>query len=208
MDPFLFRIDRSKDNALYYWVPFLGWFYRWRLSLVMGLLGDREVGRVLDVGYGYGVLAQRLSPVATTVVGVDHHTYHAHVHQRLTRKGIRFLPVRADAFALPFPAGAFDTVVCVSVLEHLAPLTSAVAELARVVRPGGVVVAAFPPKSRLTAACFKLIGFDDARFHPNDERAILAALSARFLVDRVVTRPRRAPLFVVARCWNGRGHGS
>lgn len=52
--------------------------------------------------------------------------------------------VRGDALALPFPDGAFDRVIAAEVLEHLPADDRAVAEIARVARPGGLVVVTVP----------------------------------------------------------------
>jgi len=52
--------------------------------------------------------------------------------------------VRGDAFRLPFADGAFDKVICAEVLEHLADDTAAMAELARVLRPGGMIAISVP----------------------------------------------------------------
>lgn len=67
----------------------------------------------------------------------------------------------ADARALPFPDGSFDTVVCVSVIEHIAGDgdRTAMAELRRVLRPGGVLhlttnVAARPGEVRTAAPVY------------------------------------------------------
>ena len=52
------------------------------------------------------------------------------------------LPVRfacADAMGLPFSEDSFDVLVSRSAMEHIAPLGPALAEMARVVRPGGVI---------------------------------------------------------------------
>ena len=50
----------------------------------------------------------------------------------------------ADAHDLPFPPGSFDLVVAVAVLEHVAEPTRCVAEIARVLKPGGHVYAVTP----------------------------------------------------------------
>jgi SAM-dependent methyltransferase len=52
--------------------------------------------------------------------------------------------VRGDVAALPFGAAAFEAVVCGEVLEHVADDAAAVAGIARVLRPGGVLVATVP----------------------------------------------------------------
>jgi len=52
--------------------------------------------------------------------------------------------VRGDALRLPFPDGAFDKVICAEVLEHLPDDSSAMAELSRVLRPGGLLAISVP----------------------------------------------------------------
>lgn len=52
--------------------------------------------------------------------------------------------VRGDALALPFPDGSFDRVIAAEILEHLPDDESAVAEITRVVRPGGLVAVTVP----------------------------------------------------------------
>ena len=55
-----------------------------------------------------------------------------------------FLVLRADALRLPFAAERFDRVICSEVLEHVPDPRGAVAELARVLRPGGLMAASVP----------------------------------------------------------------
>ncbi|HEX2294113.1 MAG TPA: class I SAM-dependent methyltransferase [Actinomycetota bacterium] len=56
----------------------------------------------------------------------------------------RLVAVRADARALPFAAGSFDRVVASETLEHIADDSVAMAEIARVLRPGGRAVVTVP----------------------------------------------------------------
>jgi SAM-dependent methyltransferase len=52
--------------------------------------------------------------------------------------------VRGDALRLPFADGAFDRVICAEILEHIRDDRAAMAEVARVVRPGGLVAVTVP----------------------------------------------------------------
>lgn len=52
--------------------------------------------------------------------------------------------VRADAARLPFPDGAFDLVIAAEILEHIPDDRAVIAELTRVVRPGGTVAVTVP----------------------------------------------------------------
>lgn len=66
---------------------------------------------------------------------------------RVVQTDVAFAPhvdAIADAHDLPFPAGSFDLVVAVAVLEHVAEPTRCVAEITRVLAPGGHVFAVTP----------------------------------------------------------------
>lgn len=52
--------------------------------------------------------------------------------------------LRGDALALPFPEGSFDRVIASEVLEHIPHDTAAMAELFRVLRPGGIAAVTVP----------------------------------------------------------------
>jgi len=91
--------------------------------------------RVLDVGTGEGQVA-RLAAAggATAVVGVDP-TWSQVVAARRRGGGPAF--ARAAAAALPFADQAFDAVVACLVFEHIEEVDRAIAEVSRVLRPGG-----------------------------------------------------------------------
>ncbi len=90
--------------------------------------------RVLEVGTGEGQVARAIASAgASQVVGVDPTV--AQITEAARRGGgPRY--ARSGAGALPFPAGSFDAVVCCLVFEHIDDLDGAVAEVARVLRPG------------------------------------------------------------------------
>ncbi len=91
-------------------------------------------GTLLDVACGGGLLAPHVPP-GYRHVGVDL------VSSALTAAaGHGVEPIVADARALPFDDGAFDVVVAGEILEHLVDVEAAVAELCRVVAPGGRIV--------------------------------------------------------------------
>jgi SAM-dependent methyltransferase len=97
-----------------------------------GLAGAR---RVLDVGCGEGQVARLASRLgATTVVGIDP-TWAQVVVARDRASGPSY--ARSAAAALPFPDGAFDVVVACLVFEHIRDVDDAIAEVARVLSPGG-----------------------------------------------------------------------
>lgn len=101
-------------------------------------LAARELAgarRVLDVGCGDGQLS-RLAVVggAELVVGVDPTWNQVRVAAE-RGGGAHF--ARAGAAALPFPRASFDAVVACLVFEHIRDVDDAIAEVARVLVPGG-----------------------------------------------------------------------
>jgi len=114
---------------------------RWRL---------RDVKTVLDVGCGAGHWGQMLAavlPKDATVIGVDHEAGFldaARERAKSRQLAQRFEYQVGSAAALPFGDSSFDLVTCQTVLIHVADPKAALAEMQRVVKPGGIVIAAEP----------------------------------------------------------------
>ena len=147
-----------------------------RLRSVLVVRGDE---RALDVGTGAGALALALAPLVAHVVGVD-------IVPELLARARERAPanvelVEADAIALPFALGSFDLVCTARMLHHVARPELVVAELSRVLRPGGtmLVVDQIAPVDPLAAG--ELNGFERAR-DPSTTR-VLADVDLRALFD-------------------------
>ena len=109
-----------------------------RVGFYLQELGGLEGRRVLDAGCGGGLVARELVAAGAEVVGVDRSLGSLGVARRAVRG--HFRPAQGRLERLPFAAGSFDAVVAADVLEHLPDLPAAVAELARVLAPGGSFV--------------------------------------------------------------------
>lgn len=92
--------------------------------------------RVLDVGCGAGLIANPLAERGHAVVGIDNATPALEVARRHDRTG-RVRWVTGDACALPFDDASFDGAIAMDFLEHVERPDVVVAEIARVLRPGG-----------------------------------------------------------------------
>ncbi len=102
---------------------------------------------LLDVGCGDGLFAE-LSDRLRGAIGVD---LGGREVRRAAHRAIYAATVQADAARLPFAAGSFATVVSISALEHMTDLDRVLAELARVLRPGGRLVMSVPGPEIATA---------------------------------------------------------
>jgi ubiquinone/menaquinone biosynthesis C-methylase UbiE len=112
------------------------------------LLGLRAGSRVIDVGCGLGDDARALSRLVGPhgqVVGLDSSA--ALLERAGARRETEDGPVAfvaGDAHDLPFDADSFDAARIERTLQHLEDPARAIGELARVTRPGGVVLANEP----------------------------------------------------------------
>jgi SAM-dependent methyltransferase len=89
---------------------------------------------VLDVGCGDGQIARLLAGRGADVVGVDP-TWNQITVAAARGGGPAY--ARADAAVLPFAAASFDAAIACLVFEHIDDVDGAIAEVARVLRPGG-----------------------------------------------------------------------
>jgi SAM-dependent methyltransferase len=110
---------------------------RERVRRFVPLAGDE---RALDAGTGTGALAFALGPLVREVVAVD--VVPELLEQARTRAGrhpnVSFR--EGDATALPFGDGEFDLAGSLRTLHHVPRPELAVAELARITRPGGMIL--------------------------------------------------------------------
>jgi len=101
---------------------------------------DLAPGRsVLDLATGTGAVARAAAACGATVVGADIARPMVALARRLSGKSIDF--VAADAAALPLTAASFDVVTLGLSLSHLVDRPASLAEVVRVLRPGGRLVA-------------------------------------------------------------------
>jgi len=117
-------------------------------------LGVGDGDRLLDLGCGYGRHAFEAARRGAEVVALDagedeivqvRAVLAAMVEAgELTAEKARAGGVRADALALPFAEGSFDRIVAAEVLEHIPDDRQAMAELVRVLRPGGTMAVTVP----------------------------------------------------------------
>jgi SAM-dependent methyltransferase len=160
--------------------------YWWNQDFIE-LIGRRfafeKVHDVLDVGCGVGHWAQVLAsalPVEAQVIGVDRdQSWVDKANERAASRRIshRFRYQLSEAQALPFPDASFDLVTCQTLLIHVADPGVVIAEMVRVVRPGGLVLVA-EPNNVTSSLIMNSIGVSD----PIEK--ILAGVRLQLLCER------------------------
>lgn len=118
---------------------------------ILARLGDQKLADYLDIGTGTGRLLEVIGGRAERALGVDlSREMLAVARTKLEQAGLRNCSVRqADLYQLPLADGSFDAVTMHQVLHYLDDPAAALAEAARVLRPGGrLVVVDFAPHDR------------------------------------------------------------
>jgi ubiquinone/menaquinone biosynthesis C-methylase UbiE len=134
------------DNRAYY-DDFAGWYERERHLPYHRMLDDLEVEiveryargkQVLEVGCGTGLILGRVAEFASDAMGID---LSAGMLAKAASRGLHV--AQASATELPIKDGAVDVAYSFKVLAHIPDIQQAMREMARVVRPGGYVIAEF-----------------------------------------------------------------
>lgn len=139
--------QHSEPNNRAYYDDFSNDYERERARGYHAMLDELETSVVsplaqgrslLEAGCGTGLILNRLRPIAARACGVD---LSAGMLQRAQQRGLSV--AQASITALPFADESFDVVCSFKVLAHIPDIETAVAELFRVVRPGGHAVLEF-----------------------------------------------------------------
>lgn len=133
------------------------------LTLIRESLAPLAGKRVVDIGCGAGTLARRLVEAGARVTGIDPGAA-ALARARAAVPEARFEAATGEA--LPFPDASFDGAVMLNSLHHVPDPAAALAEAARVLAPGGLLVVVEPLAEG---------SFFDALRPIEDETAIRAA---------------------------------
>ncbi len=115
---------------------------------ILAALGDRQFDSLLDLGTGTGRVLELLAPLYAKGIGVDASAdMLAVARANLDRAGLTRTQVRlGDIQHLPFAKNSFDVVTIHQVLHYLDEPERAIAEAARVLRPGGrLLIVDFAP---------------------------------------------------------------
>ncbi|HZT67079.1 MAG TPA: methyltransferase domain-containing protein [Acidimicrobiales bacterium] len=163
-----------------------------RLQAALAALSEQAGGAVLDVGCGAGQLVSAVAGRGRPGWGCDI----SHRQLQLASRRLSFAVTpngaapaalcRADAAALPFVSQRFAGVTALGCIQYLTDPTAGVAEMARVARPGGTVVATAPNLLRLSILLDPL-GALRQRLHPQHSgyrRRLFTRRGFRRLLER------------------------
>ena len=184
--------NNAVDPLPFYYRPLLGKVFAARLNSGLRLL-DGHYGRLLEIGYGSGLLMPTLASACDELYGLDLEREPDELRARLGRLGVSPAElVQANARSMPFDDGFFDAAVAFSIFEHLRAheLELTLAECARVLRPDGRLLVGCPAVHKLMNAAFATIGFGGIEDHHfSDIANVVSAAAPWFSVERHAALP-------------------
>lgn len=164
------------------------------------LVGLAVLGDVLDVASGDGALAELVAPRARSVTCLDASARVVSAGRRRLKlsPSVRFTV--GDMHHLPFPEARFDQLMLVNSLSYAEHPERVVAEAARVLRPGGGLVAVTLATHRHEAVA-RSFNHVQMGFEPEALRALFTAAGFRVDLCAVTSRERRAPHLAVVNVY-------
>jgi len=185
----------SLDPIRFYHWPIFGAMYRRRVELCLGECTGGD--RILEIGFGTGLTFLNLHDSYREIHGLDLTADTAAVQKAFADRGIQTDLRQGDVLQMPYENEYFDTVLLISILEHLKPedQARAVAEIRRVLKPGGQVVYGVPIERPLMVFMFRMLGCDIRKEHFSTEKDVAAAAEKMMQRVRIQQMTSRPPIF-------------
>ena len=161
-------------------------------SLAIGLAAHLRLGDVLDAGSGDGAAASALAPYCRSLTCIDVAPRMVEATRARLARARHARVQLADVHALPFAVASFDAILLFHTLTFAEHPARALAECARVLRPGGRLVVLCLDRHRQQDVTAKY-GERHPGFAPATVRRLLAAAGLDVVTAEVACRESRKP---------------
>ncbi len=197
MPAIFYRGVNSDDPIRFYYYPIIGQMYRHRVELCLNECIGGE--KVLEIGFGTGLAFLNLAEKYKEIHGIDLTADIIKVAIAFQEIGVTTYLKNGNILDLPYPDNTFDTVLLISILEHLQPgdQEQAFSEISRVLKPHGQVVYGVPVERPFMVTMFKLLGYDIRKAHFSTEKNVSDAAFKIMKKERIVQMRSTPPLFGV-----------
>lgn len=182
-------------SVIFYFLPVFGRMYRRRVELCLAECKGGD--SILEVGFGSGLTFLNLNGMYKKIYGLDLSCNVKEIAQVFARLGVHPDLRNGNVLDMPYQDNQFDTVLLISILEHLKPeeLDRAFSEIKRVLKPGGQVVYGVPVERPFMVAMFTLLGSDIRKHHFSTEQDVAAAAAKHFKQVRVTPMKSTPAIF-------------
>lgn len=164
-----------NDPIRFYSYPVFGKMYRRRVEMCLAECKGGQ--RILEVGFGSGVTFLNLNENYKEIHGLDLTADVDKVKAVFTAQKIDSHLKNGSVLEMPYEDNYFDTVLLISILEHLKPADQikAFTEMRRVLKPGGQVVYGVPIERPFMVFMFRMLGYNIREHHFSTEKDVSSA---------------------------------
>ena len=192
----IFKKTNDSDPLDFYYKPFVGNLYRQRIQNGLDLLDQSQYQSILEFGYGNGLLLPTLNKLSENVAGIDIYTDVEGIYKSLSLVDAKATLYKEDLCKADFSDGAFDLIVSYSVFEHIKFYDTILAELHRLLKPGGHLLIGMPRVDKFMKVFFSSIGFNEIeKYHVTNHKEILVAASKKYHLVKFSKYPFNFKLF-------------
>ena len=193
-----------SDPVEWYYKPLFGYGYKKRLALALDALGT-NYNKLLEVGYGSGILLPELSRHCQELHAIDIHNNITPVQEMLECENVRACLKVGSILDLKYTTNTFDAVMSLSVLEFIDKnhLPIALKEIHRVTKSGGRIVLGFPRYSKLSDLVFRLYGLRADDLYSCSYHDMVAAVKNEFPDAEIYlwpSIPNTMAIYAICRC--------
>ncbi len=166
----------NRDDPIrFYNYPIVGSLYRRRVELCLSELSGGD--KILEVGFGSGVTFLSLKDGYKEIYGLELLARIDEISSAFRKLNVNLNLKIGSVLDMPYPDNYFDSVLLISILEHLRPetLDKAFFEIRRVLKTGGQVIYGVPVSNPIMELLFRLLGYDIKQHHFSTENQISCA---------------------------------
>ena len=203
-------VDRN-DPLRFYFRPIIGKMFRRRIELCLAECTGGQ--RVLEVGFGSGVTFLNLNDNYKEIYGLDLNVSVEDVTAVFKARQIETHLQNGSVLSMPYEDDFFETVLLISILEHLKPFEQmqAFREIRRVLRPGGQAIYGVPIERGFMVLMFRLLGCNIRGHHFSTEKDVFNAADSvlnKVRVFQMQSIPSLfGPVYEVGHFVKGGSHG-
>jgi ubiquinone/menaquinone biosynthesis C-methylase UbiE len=167
--------DDSGPERYYADSSFIRKIYLGRLQIAIDLAADKHYYRLLEIGYGNGMLFPTFANMAFDLYGID-------IHGR-EKAVANFFPgkfIHGSIYSIPLEDNSIDCIFCLSVLEHLDNLEQAAAEIKRVAKDQADIIFGIPSDNIFMKTFFWLKKSPAIHTHINSKKKLIKFINNNF----------------------------
>jgi 2-polyprenyl-3-methyl-5-hydroxy-6-metoxy-1,4-benzoquinol methylase len=194
------RLDEAAFPAYSHTNPLINWLFWQRLRIVMDYIQHAAPAEcVLDFGCGSGVMLPFLAQNSRRVTAMDVDLTPLQRIQKYISLASNVQVVDSSTSPLTgLPDHAYDFIVALDVLEHVADLPRTLSELLNLLKPGGQIIVSGPTENVLYQIGRKFAGAEySGAYHERGIAEIRKLLAKQAVIKNIATLYWPVPLFEI-----------